>query len=142
MKAFIDPPTKIPFYLQIGIWFAKKITGKEMLTGKILAWYPKTAVGSAVMEMLVAHHDSGVSERLLKMVRMKASYSVACPFCIDMNTYQYADYGITADEFIALQGKKDANEIETFSEREKMAMQHWARLIQALGIPPAGFLDE
>ena len=182
MLAFINPPLKIPFYLRIGIWIAKKMTGKDMLPGKILAWYPKAAIGSAVLEALVAHHDRDLSQRLLKIVRMQTSYAVACPFCIDMNTYQYADFGITSEEFLALQGKVDANEIKTFSEREKTAIQYailvsqtplkfstgfidhlkkvfneremvilattaaqvnyWARLIQALGIPPAGFLAE
>jgi alkylhydroperoxidase family enzyme len=181
MEAFIRPPVKIPFYLRFGIWISQKVTGKEMLPAKILAWYPKAAIGSGALEALVAHHDGNLDERLLKLVRMAASFAAACPFCIDMNSYQYGDYRISPDELAAIRGHKDVNEIATFSEREKVAIQYarlisqtplkfypdfieklkehfsereivilastaaqvnyWARLIQALGIPPAGFSE-
>ena len=181
MEAFIKPPENIPFYLKIGIWVSQKITGKEMLPARLLAWYPKAAIGSGVLESLVAHQDKNINERLLKIVRMQASFAAACPFCIDMNSYQYKDYDISSDEILVLRGRKDINEIATFSEREKAAIEYartisqtplkfypelidrlkslfnereivilastaaqvnyWARLIQALGIPPAGFLE-
>ena len=38
MKAFIEPPKSIPFYLRIGIWLSKKATGRDLLPGKLLAW--------------------------------------------------------------------------------------------------------
>jgi alkylhydroperoxidase family enzyme len=181
MSAFISLPQKIPFYLQIGIWVSKKIVGKDMLPARLLAWYPKAAVGSGVLEALVAHKDGNLDERILKIVRMQASFSVACPFCIDMNSYQYEDTHISQEEWLALKSGKDPESIETFSRREKLAIQYaklvsqtplkfpmpfiddlkkqfsereivilattaaqvnyWARLIQALGIPPAGFIN-
>jgi alkylhydroperoxidase family enzyme len=182
MKAFIEPPQKIPFYLRIGIWISKRITGKDMLPGKILAWYPKAALGSGLLESLVAHHDGRLDQRMLKIVRMSASFAAACPFCIDMNSYQYKETGITPEEFAGLQGQKEIDTIDTFSKREKLAIRYarlisqtplkfpvdliaeikqnfseremvilastaaqvnyWARLVQALGIPPAGFTDQ
>ena len=182
MGAFIEPPQKIPFYLRIGIWVSKRITGKDMLPGKILAWYPKAAVGSGVLESLVAHHDGNLDERMLKIVRIQASFAAACPFCIDMNSFKYEESGITQEELSALQGRIELAAIDSFSKREKLASQYarlisqtplqfpgefiaelkqhfteremvilastaaqvnyWARLIQALGIPPAGFTNE
>lgn len=182
MEAFIQPPTKIPFYLKVGIWVSKKITGREMLPGQILAWYPKAAIGSGVLESLVAHHDGELDTRILKIVRIQASFAAACPFCIDMNSYQYEETQITKDELLVLQGRKSVDEVQTFSEREQLAIQYaklisqtplqfprafieelkrcfneremvilastaaqvnyWARLIQALGIPPAGFSNQ
>jgi alkylhydroperoxidase family enzyme len=182
MQAFIQPPKKIPFYLRLGIWISKKITGREMLPGQILAWYPKAAIGSGVLESLVAHQDGALDTRMLKIVRIQSSFAVACPFCIDMNSYQYAEMQISNDELMALQGRKLLDEVPTFSERERMAIQYaklisqtplqfpgvfieelkrcfneremvilastvaqvnyWARLIQALGIPPAGFTNQ
>ena len=100
MNAFIEPPKNIPIYLRIGIWISRKITGKDMLPGKILAWYPKAAVGSGVLESLVAHHDGALDERMLKIVRLSASFAAACPFCIDMNSYQYEETGITPEELL------------------------------------------
>jgi len=179
MKAFIEPPTKIPFYLLIGIWISQKMTGKDLLPARILAWYPKAAIGSGALETLVAHHDRKLDERILKIVRIQASFVAACPFCIDMNSYRYEEDQISAEELMVLQGRIALGEVLTFSERERLAIQYaklvsqtplqfplsfieelkrhfdereivilastaaqvnyWARLIQALGVPPAGF---
>jgi alkylhydroperoxidase family enzyme len=182
MEAFIQAPANIPFYLRIGIWISKKATGKELLPARILAWYPKAAVGSGALEALVAHHDGKLDERMLKIVRIQASFAAACAFCIDMNSFQFEEAHITQDELLALQGRKTIEEVQTFSEREVLAIQYaklvsqtplqfprpfieelkqhfnereivilastaaqvnyWARLIQALGIPPAGFSNQ
>jgi len=181
MQAFIDPPKHIPFYLKIGIWISKIITGRDLLPAKLLAWYPKAAISSGIIEALVAHKDANLDKRILKLVRLQTSFTVACPFCIDMNSYDYAQYGIITDEMSALQGRIEIDEVKTFSRREKIAMEYarlishaplsfppsfieklkanftereivilvstaaqvnyWARLLQALGVPPAGFSD-
>ena len=177
MQAFIEGPKRIPLLLKLGIWFSERVTGKTMLPARILAWYPKAAVGSGVMEALVAHEDGRMDRRMLKLVRMTASYAVACPFCVDMNSYEYRKAGITDEEAESLRG--DFEKVGSFSEREKLAIaytrlisqtplkfhpnmvervksafterefvilastaaqvNYWARLIQALGIPPVGF---
>lgn len=176
-QAFIDPPGRIPLILKIGIWVSEKITGRIMLPPRILAWYPKAAVGSGVMEALVAHEDGQMTRRMLKLIRMASSYAAACPFCVDMNSHEYRDVGITDEEAESLRG--DFENVASFSEREKLAIayarnisqtplrfhpdlvervksefnerefvilvstaaqvNYWARLIQGLGIPPAGF---
>jgi alkylhydroperoxidase family enzyme len=182
LKTFINPPKNIPLILRLGIWFAEKTTGKRMLPARILAWYPKAAIGSGIMEALVAHKDGKVDQRMLKLVRMAASFATACPFCIDMNSYEHAALGINASEVTALRGQLGSEDVDSFSERERLAIQYarlvsqtplkfqpdfieqlkqhfneremvilastaaqvnyWARLIQSLGIPPAGFSEE
>jgi len=177
MQAFIKQPERIPLILKFGIWFSEKITGKIMLPARILAWYPKAAIGSGVMESLVAHEDGQMTRRMLKLIRMAASYATACPFCVDMNSHEHRDAGITDEEVESLHG--DFEKVASFSEQEKLAItytrvisqtplkfypdlvervktsfterefvilastaaqvNYWARLIQALGIPPAGF---
>lgn len=177
MQAFIEEPKRIPLLLRVGIWFSERVTGKVMLPARILAWYPKAAVGSGVMEALVAHEDGRMDKRMLKLIRMTASYAVACPFCVDMNSHEYRKAGVTDEEAESLRG--DFEKVASFSEREKLAIaytrlvsqtplkfhpemvervkaafterefvilastaaqvNYWARLIQALGIPPAGF---
>ena len=177
--SFIPEPKRIPILLKLGILISERMTGKKMLPARILAWYPKAALGSGMMESLVAHEDGAMDKRMLKIVRMTASYAAACPFCIDMNSYEQRKYGITDEEAEALRG--DFEKVNTFSEREKLAIayaraisqtplkfhpdlvekvklafnerefvilastaaqvNYWARLIQALGIPPAGFGD-
>lgn len=175
--SFISLPSKIPFLLRLGIWLSEQVTGKRMLPPRILSWYPKAAIGSGLMEALVAHEDGRMDKRMLKLIRMTASYAVACPFCVDMNSYEHRKYGITDEEAEALRG--DFESVHSFSEREKLAITYtrlisatplkfhpdivekvkavfterefvilvstaaqvnfWARTIQGLGIPPAGF---
>jgi len=181
MNAFIEPPQKISIFLRVGILISEKITGRVMLPARILAWYPKAAIGSGVLEALVAHQDGRLDERMLKLVRMAASFAAACPFCIDMNSHEHETLRINADEVLALRGQLDLESVPTFSARERLAIQYarlvsqtplkfhpdfieqiksnfderemvilastaaqvnyWARLIQALGIPPAGFSE-
>jgi len=181
MNALISPPKRIPLWLRIGLFITKRVTGKELLPPRLLAWYPKAAFSSGIMEAMVAHQDGELSARLLKLVRMQASFSAACPFCIDMNSHKFAQFQITQDELAAIQGLTPVSEVETFSEREKIALEYahtisstplkfspdlmqrvkenfnereivilastaaqvnyWARLIQALGVSPAGFME-
>lgn len=152
-----------------------------MLAARILAWYPKAAVGAGVMESLVAHEVGAATVRLLKLIRMQVSFMASCPFCIDMNSDEYSSLNITHSEIQALQGSKDINEINTLSREEKLALQYtraltqtpiivdpgllqeilktfserelvvivttiaqvnfWTRLIQGIGVPPAGFSE-
>lgn len=182
MDAFIAPPKHIPIYLRFGIWIAEKITGRDLLPPRLLAWYPKVAISSGVLEALIAYRDGKLDERMLKLVRMQASFAVACPFCIDMNSAEYARSGITREELSALQGQADPDSVTTFSTRERLALEYtrlisraplsfpqpfirtlkasftereivilattaaqvnyWARMIQALGVPPLGFSDQ
>jgi alkylhydroperoxidase family enzyme len=177
LQAFIDPPKRIPLVLRLGIWISEKITGRIMLPPRILSWYPKAAIGSGVMESLVAHEEGRMTRRMLKLIRMTASYAAACPFCVDMNSYEYREAEITDEEAESLRGNFE--NIASFSKREKLAIayahaisqtplkfhpdlvervksefterefvilvstaaqvNYWARLIQGLGIPPAGF---
>jgi AhpD family alkylhydroperoxidase len=177
LEAFIDPPRRIPLVLKVGIWFSERITGRVMLPARILAWYPKAAIGSGVLESLVAHEEGRMDRRMLKLIRMTASHAAACPFCVDMNSYEYREVGITDEEAESLRGGFE--NVASFSEREKLAIayartisqtplkfhpelvervksvfserefvilvstaaqvNYWARLIQGLGIPPAGF---
>jgi alkylhydroperoxidase family enzyme len=181
VDAFIAPPRRFPFFLHLGIWISERVTGRRMLPARILAWYPKAALGSGTLEALVAHQDGQLDERMLKLVRMAASFAAACPFCIDMNSHEHVSLGINSEEVNALRGLVDLESVASFSLRELLAIQYarlisqtplkfqpdfiarikanfderemvilastaaqvnyWARLIQALGIPPAGFSD-
>jgi alkylhydroperoxidase family enzyme len=179
MIAYIRPPRRIPWFLRLAIWISERKTGKEMLVARILAWVPKAAIGSGLLESFVAHNDETVSERLLKLVRMQVSFKASCPFCIDMNGEEYAALQITKQETRVLQGLEDIDDVESLSDKEKWALKYalaltktpveipatlldgvlgafterelvllvstiaqvnfWARLIQGVGVPPAGF---
>lgn len=181
MNAFIQPPKKIPFYLRIGIRIAEKITGKEMLPARLLAWFPRAAIGSGFLESLTAHGQNPEEKRLLRLVRLQAAFAVSCPFCVDMNAFELDKHGVSKTEFYAIQNGFPNGYPPTFSNREKTALEYarlisaapldfptefierlkaefsereivmlaatasqvnyWARLVQSLGIPPAGFSE-
>ncbi|RII35521.1 carboxymuconolactone decarboxylase family protein [Clostridium chromiireducens] len=182
VNAFINPPKKIPWFLKIGIYISNKVTKKDLLVPKLLAWYPKVAISSGILEAMVAHGKGDLNKRILKLVRIQASLSVSCPFCIDMNSFEYEEEGITKEEIYCLTGKYNINDVSTFNIKEKLAIEYtkfisqtpikvpkefmekvklsftereiviiastvaqvnyWARLIQALGVPPAGFSNK
>ena len=127
--AFISPPTKIPWFLRLGLWVARRISGIDLLPARLLAWYPRAAVSSAVLEGLIAHRDGKLDERILKLVRLTVSFTTGCPFCVDMNSTGW-EMLISPDEMAALQGRKPVEELSSFSKRESLAIQY-ARLISS-----------
>jgi len=177
--AYINEPVKTPWYLKLGIRIAEKKTGKKMLPGRLLAWYPKAALGAGVLESLVAHDEKEVSARLLKLIRVQVSFSSSCTFCIDMNSFEFKNAGISDDEILYLQNPENNELSGSLSGKELIALKYvreltatpisikkstldklknyfsdraiaiivstaaqvnfWTRLIQGLGIPPAGF---
>lgn len=164
--------------LRLGVALSDRVTGRRMLPARLLAWYPRAAIGAGVLEALVAHHEP--SERLLKLVRITASITANCAFCVDMNGFEYDRVGITDEELQAIGPGREAG-VRSFSARDRLAIDYarrisssplvfpgeltdalaaafterelvilattaaqvnyWARVIQALGIPQAGFTD-
>ncbi len=177
--SYIEPPARPPLVLRLALRLVEKRLGKHLLANRILTWYPRALVGSGVMEALVAHDEPEVPRRLLSLIRMYTSFLVSCPFCIDMNSKDYAAKGISDEEVRALQGRRSLDEVPSFSREEKAALRYvqcmcrtplefttravqdvkenfsprgfvilastcaqvnfWTRLIQSLGVPPAGF---
>lgn len=181
-NAFIKPPKRIPFYIKIGLVISKRITKKDLLAPKLLAWYPKVAISSGVLESLIAHGNKDLNERVLKLIRIQSSLSVGCPFCIDMNSFEYEKSGISEEEMQGMTGGIEIDKIKSFSAKERLAIKYaklisqtpvnitaefmekvkseftereivilsstaaqvnyWARMLIALGVPPAGFSDK
>lgn len=130
MNAFINPPAKIPFYMKIGLYISKKVTQKDLLVPKLLAWYPKVAISSGILEAMVAHGGKDLNKRLLKLIRIQVSLTVSCPFCIDMNSFKYEQEGISKQEMLALAGKFNLSDIKTFSRQELLAIEYSRNLSQ------------
>lgn len=132
MTAFIAPPPRIPWYLRLGLRVARRRSGRDLLPAQLLAWYPRAAIGSAVLESLVAHRDGRLDARLLKLVRMAVSFTVECSFCIGLNSQDW-DAVMSPDELAAVQS---SDSLDLFSRRERVAISY-ARLASAtpLAIP-------
>lgn len=121
--AYIAPPARIPLLLRWGLRIAQRRTGTPLLPAQLLTWYPKAAVGSAVLESLIAHRDGRLTERTLKLVRMAVSFAVSCPFCIGMNSAGW-EHLMTASEREAVQG---LGPLDDFSEIERLAIEYARR---------------
>lgn len=124
MDAYLAPPRKIPWYLKLPLAIADSKVGKKLLAPRLLAWYPKAAFSSGVMEALVAHGEGAVTPRLLKLVRMQVSMTASCPFCVDMNSHEFVEYGISEQELRALQGQIDGADVESFTAPERLALTY------------------
>lgn len=122
--AYIKEPGKISFLLKFGIHIAEKKTGKKMDPARILAWYPKAALSSGILESLVAHEEEGLNKRILQLIRMQVSILVNCTFCIDMNGNELEKQNITSEEVEALQGVRNAEEVISLTPQERIAIQY------------------
>ena len=132
MTAFIAPPPRIPWYLRFGLRVARRRSGRDLLPAQLLAWYPRAAVSSAVLESLVAHRDGRLDARLLRLVRMAVSFTVECPFCIGLNSQGWEQH-LSPAELAAVQR---SSSLDLFARRERVAIEY-ARLASAtpLAIP-------
>ncbi|MBL8917763.1 MAG: carboxymuconolactone decarboxylase family protein [Myxococcaceae bacterium] len=98
----VAPPVRVPWLLRPMLWIAKRLTGKDPLPGRLLAWFPKGAVGVGVFEGLAAGAPGDLDGRSLAAARIVASAVAGCPFCLDMNAATWARAGLTAEELRAL----------------------------------------
>lgn len=121
-KAYIEPPKKLPLFIRLGAWISKKVVKKDVMIPKLLAWYPKTAISSGIMESLVAHDDKEINKRILKIIRVQVSVMIACPFCIDMNAFEFDKAGLTIDEVNAI--RNGDYKFHSFSEKEQLIMEY------------------
>lgn len=98
--ALIPEPRRMNPLLRLGVRVSERITGKRMMPARLLAWYPRAAIGAGVLESLIAHDEP--SPRLLGLVRITASMAVNCPFCVDMNGFGAREAGVTDAELRGL----------------------------------------
>src|SRR5687768_18015634 len=90
-----------------------------MLPARLLSWFPKAAIGSAFLESLTAHGRSRQEKRLLRLVRLQTAFTVSCPFCIDMNAFEYEKHGVSVSEFEGLQYGFPEGYPPTLSRRDR-----------------------
>lgn len=121
---YIEPAKKMPFWVRFLIWVGDRAVGRKLTPPRILAWYPKALVSSGVFEGLITHRDRQVDHRLLQLIRLQVSFTVSCPFCIDINAKGSHKENITEEEIEALQGLREPGMVSSFSERERTALEY------------------
>lgn len=142
--AAIPAPPRPNVLLRLGIAVSERSVGTRLEPARLLAWYPKAALGFGVMETLVAHRDGRLDARLLQLVRLVASFAVGCPFCIDLNGLGKERNGLTDDEVRAaarLAGGAEPDWPQSVSELERLAAGYAAAL-SATPVQPDDVLAE
>lgn len=127
----VSPPQRPPLLLRPLLWIARRMTGKDPLPGRLLAWFPKGAVGVGVFEALAAAAPGDLDGRSLATARIVSSAVAGCPFCLDMNAATWKRAGLTDDELKSLVDlRRDA--WSTLGVRPHLA----ARYAEALTVTP------
>lgn len=97
----INPPRRMPLLVRLALLLAERITGKEALPGRLLAHFPKGALGAGVFEAAAASPsdmEQPDGARVLAVTRIVASAVAGCPFCVDMNAATWKRAGLTPSE--------------------------------------------
>lgn len=101
----VEPPERIPLLVRSALLLAESITGKQALPGRLLAHFPKGALGAGAFESAAANPsdmDRPDGARVLAVTRIVASAVAGCPFCIDMNAATWQRAGLAPSELRAL----------------------------------------
>ena len=127
----IQPPRRVPLLLKLGVAASERVAGGPLLPARLLAWTPRAAVGAGIMEALVAHDVP--TARILRLVRLVASFTVGCGFCIDLNAHDREREGVTDAELDALRrlaaspalGLTELGEaLPSLDQRERLAVAY------------------
>ncbi len=98
----VEPPARIPWILRPMLWIAARMTGKDPLPGRLLAHFPKGAIGAGALELAAAGAPGDLDGRTLATARIVASAVAGCPFCVDMNAATWKRAGLSPAELNAL----------------------------------------
>lgn len=98
----VQPPARPPWYLRPALWLARRVTGKDPLPGRLLAWAPKAAFSVGLFEAAAPHGPKDLDTRVLAIARIVSSVVAGCPFCVDMNAATWQRAQLTVEELQAL----------------------------------------
>lgn len=133
----IPLPSSVRWYLRPMLWITKRVTGKDPLPARLLAHFPKGAIGAGVFELTAAGAPRDLDGRTLAVARIVASAISGCPFCVDMNAATWKRAGLRAEELAILFGD-DESRYASLGTREAVA----ARYAKALSLTPIAVAPE
>ncbi|MCD4814628.1 carboxymuconolactone decarboxylase family protein [bacterium] len=143
MKSLVNPPKKIPPFLRSMIKIADKKAEKEMIMGRVLAWSPKIAISSGILELYIEEGAAAcLEERMIKILRIIISYTVPSQFALDINSWNFQDFGITEEEIKGLRGVKEIDSIASFTDKEKTALKYAYQLSKTPIVLSQKLLDD
>jgi alkylhydroperoxidase family enzyme len=120
--AFVAPPARMPMLFRGALRLVRRRAGADLLPAVLLTWSPRAAIGAAALEALAARPIGRIDARLLKLVRLTVSFTVTCQFCIGLNAAGWESL-LTADELAVTQGLREAGDVPSLGERERLAIE-------------------
>lgn len=102
MPTLVAPPARIPWYLRLGLWWARRKLGKDSLPARLLAHAPRAALGAGIFELTTPHASKDLRHRELAVARLVASATAGCAFCLDLNASGHGEAGLSREELDVL----------------------------------------
>ncbi len=133
---WLETPTRVAWYLRPLLWLARRMTGKDPLPARMLAWSPKLAFGAGLFEALSPTAGVDLGARPLTAARIVASVVGGCPFCVDMNAATFERAGLSSAELCTLL-TLERSAFDTLGANEATA----ARYAEALSRTPIDVSD-
>jgi AhpD family alkylhydroperoxidase len=132
----VAPPRRVPLLLRPALWLARRLTGRDPAPARLLAHFPKGAVGAGLFELAAPRAPRDLEARVLAVARLVASAVSGCPFCVGMNAAGWRAAGLTVAELESLI-QVDRPAWEKLAAREQLA----ARYAEALSRTPVRLDD-
>jgi uncharacterized peroxidase-related enzyme len=119
---WIDENTnKLPLISRIILFFQKKRFGFELNPTKAWGKVPVLMFAMNFFFKIISRKKSLISEALRTLISVRISQINECDFCIDMNSYLYAQATGQMDKINAL---SFAQTSEHFTDQEKVALEY------------------
>ena len=149
--SYIDPPSRMPFLLRALLWMVERRMGRALLANRILTWYPKSFLVSCPLCIDLNSQEfqrKGITEQEIRDLQRRIAMDEVPTLTVkEKAALRYVEcmcrtpVGFTAE---AVENVKTHFTARGFVILASTCAQvnFWTRLIQSLGVPPAGFSSE
>ncbi|MBL8020797.1 MAG: hypothetical protein JNM27_14095 [Leptospirales bacterium] len=95
-------PARSGFFPGLLARFMRAVAKTDAPMAQTLAWYPRALLGAGFFELFSAR--SRRFHRVLNLIRLSVSFTVSCPWCVQMNSASLKKNRITEEELRFLNG--------------------------------------
>lgn len=137
----VEPKKHPALWIRFARRIAQRKMKRQLLVPGILAWYPRAAFSSALLEGFTVKAIGKVTPRLLQLIRLQAAFQISCAFCIDINLADYRNNSITNSELLYLRTGKIIT-CPSLTSHEQVALAYTQSLTQTPPEPSNHVLEE
>lgn len=95
-------PARPGFFPGLLARFMRAVAKTDAPMAQTLAWYPRALLGAGFFELFSAR--SRRFHRILNLIRLSVSFTVSCPWCVQMNSSSLTKNRISEEELRFLNG--------------------------------------